>query len=406
MKQDAYVDPTSCFVYVASVTRQLSAENYYLGNPTSPSSTQFSNNTVSSGGARKFLLYRVNNDLTLNAASSMCPSSSPTPRPVSPLVMAGNDTELLTRYYSGVNGYGEWTVATNDNRSLDVQHPEDNLTMVAYGANHQCRIIGSDLSCKGDNTVGQLGDGTTTTSSSFVTVDATSMGGVKAVSIGSDFTCALDNDGDAWCWGKGEKFRLGDKDKNDSNVPRKTTMPNDGTKLVSLTSGQKHTCGLGTDNNTYCWGSNEEGQMSADNSTNSVRQVSRIADLSGPTKVVSTGVNATFTCAITQLSNATNDNITECWGTDNSGRYNDPYTVPGITTAVDVAVGQNHACAALADGSVRCWGDNSYNQAPSSINVYTLRSKALSIYAWDDYTCASLENGGYTCWGDGNIWVN
>jgi len=117
-------------------------------------------------------------------------------------------------------------------------------------------------------------------------------------------------------------------------------------------------------------------------------------------------VNATFTCAITQLSNASNDNITECWGTDNSGRYSDPYTVPGITTAVDVAVGQNHACAALADGSVRCWGDNSYNQAPSSINVYTLRSKAISIYAWDDYTCASLENGGYTCWGDGNIWVN
>ncbi len=44
---------------------------------------------------------------------------------------------------------------------------------------------------------------------------------------------------------------------------------------MSLTSGQKHTCGLGTDNNTYCWGSNEEGQMSADSSTSSVRQVQR-----------------------------------------------------------------------------------------------------------------------------------
>ena len=112
----------------------------------------------------------------------------------------------------------------------------------------------------------------------------------------------------------------------------------------------------------------------------------------------------TFTCAITQLINATNDNITECWGTYNSGRYNNPYTDPRITTSVDVAVGQSHACAVLDDGSGRCWGDNSYNQDPSSIAVSTLQSKAISIYAWDDYTCASLEKGGYTCWVNGSIW--
>ncbi len=155
-----------------------------------------------------FILFRTDSDYSLNAASSTCPTSSLSPTPVSPLVMAGNDTELLTRYYSGMNGYGEWIVATNDNRSLDVQHSEANLTMVAYGANHQCRIIGSDLSCKGDNTFGQLGDGTQTPSSTFVNVDATSMGGVTAVSIGSDFTCALDNNGDAWCWGKGKSIVL------------------------------------------------------------------------------------------------------------------------------------------------------------------------------------------------------
>ena len=34
MKQDIYVDPTSCFVYVASVTRQGAAMDYELGNPT------------------------------------------------------------------------------------------------------------------------------------------------------------------------------------------------------------------------------------------------------------------------------------------------------------------------------------------------------------------------------------
>ena len=129
-----------------------------------------------------------------------------------------------------------------------------------------------------------------------------------------------------------------------------------------------------------------------------------IFDLSDPTKVVSTRLHATLTCAITQLSSATNDYIIECQFNDNSGRYNNSYTVPEITTAVDVAVGQNHIYAVLDDGSGRCYGDNSYDQALSSITVSTLQSKAISTYAWDDYTCASLEKGGYTCWVNGSIW--
>jgi alpha-tubulin suppressor-like RCC1 family protein len=400
MKQDAYVDPSSCFVYVASVTKQSSAANYYLGNPTSPSSTQFSNKTVNSGAARKFLLYRVNNDLTLNAASSTCPSSSLTPTPVSPLVMAGNDTELLTRYYSGVNGYGEWTVASNDNRSLDVQHPEVNLTMDAYGANHQCRIIGSDLSCKGDNTAGQLGDGTTTTSSSFVTVDATSMGGVKAVSIGSDFTCALDNDGDAWCWGSPVKGRLGMGSFNNSTIYKTPMQTSEsGLNFDSITSGRAHSCAKTSDDDLYCWGDNTFKQMS-DSSASSYKNVSKMTDfVDGTVSKVSIGVDSDFSCVLDNSSDV------KCWGTLNGVPYVDP-TLFTTEKAIDVGAGTNHACAALESGKVECWGDNSYNQAPSSINVYTLRSKALSIYAWDDYTCASLENGGYTCWGDGNIWVN
>lgn len=117
-----------------------------------------------------------------------------------------------------------------------------------------------------------------------------------------------------------------------------------------------------------------------------------------PAQQIDAGKN--FTCGI--------DNATTmyCWGTINNETTPYKTDTPFSTTATAVGAGDNHVCAALTNGNVQCWGDNSYNQAPSSINVYTLRSKAISIYAWDDYTCASLENGGYTCWGDGNIWVN
>ena len=55
-----------------------------------------------------------------------------------------------------------------------------------------------------------------------------------------------------------------------------------------------------------------------------------------------------------------------CWGANGSGQLGDGttvsapltalVTVAGVSGAVDVAVGTQHSCAVLADGSVRCWG--------------------------------------------------
>lgn len=39
-----------------------------------------------------------------------------------------------------------------------------------------------------------------------------------------------------------------------------------------------------------------------------------------------------------------------------------PGPVLGITNAIDLAVGEVHACAALSDGTVRCWGENGRRQ--------------------------------------------
>ena len=212
MKQDIYVDPTSCFVYVASVTYRTAAWDYNLGNPTAPAFYQFSNNTINVG-ARKFLLYRVNNDMVLNGASSSCPTPGSLPSTTTPVSIAGNGSELGSYVHSGLNGWGELSIKYSS-ASTPVAHSESGVDKIFYSTNHDCILIGATLKCK-DIVPGGLGDSAGTTSSStYVEVDSTKLGSVTSVSVGSNFTCAVGaehgnlND-NTYCWGEGNRGRLG-----------------------------------------------------------------------------------------------------------------------------------------------------------------------------------------------------
>jgi alpha-tubulin suppressor-like RCC1 family protein len=71
--------------------------------------------------------------------------------------------------------------------------------------------------------------------------------------------------------------------------------------------------------------------------------------------------------------------------------------------AVSVTAGQEHTCAVLTDGTVRCWGWIGYGQtgmAYGSIpGVANDISTATAISAGDFHTCALLAGGTVSCWG-------
>jgi len=396
MRQDIYVDPTSCFVYVASVTRLGGASDYYLGNPNSYTSGawKLSDNTINSGGRAKFLLYRTNNDVVLNGASSSCPTPGALPSTTTPVSIAGNGSELGSYVHSGVNGWGDWRMKYSS-ASTPVEHDVVGVIDMSYGFDNQCVATSTGVQCKGYQG-GGLGDAANTNNSaSYVTVDT--LTSAIDVSVGKDFVCALDSSGAPYCWGSNVKGRLGTGSNTTFTTPVASSTS---TTFVSIESGMKHTCALTSAGAMECWGSNEEGQMgeelwdnSARTGTKSKKSPDSVAEFGSSTfSKVSIGSEALFTAALID-----NGSIA-VWGEYN-GTINTDHFVLNSGVATDVAAGENHICY-LESGAVTCTGDNSAGQT----TVPTLSKTPTSVHAGADWSCAGFTDGSYTCWGSKAGW--
>jgi hypothetical protein len=289
------------------------------------------------------------------------------------------------------------------------------VTAVSAGERSACGIAGGRLYCWGDNSHGQLGNGSTTSSAWPVAVATSPDAGsalppaavVTDVTVGDGAACAV-ADSSVYCWGDNASGRLGDGSLNGSTVPVQvltagaggSAMPADVAERVSTGGGgpgstTAYACAI-TAARAYCWGSRENGRL-GNGVVSSIPRLVPVAVNSGAwgssTGVTDVALGHHAACAVA-------GGRAYCWGRALYGQLgdgsNDPSTNQTIPTGVetapfsslpnaplvsDVEVGASSACA-LHGGDAYCWGANRSGQLGAGLVVgMDPSSTAVSVAA-------------------------
>jgi alpha-tubulin suppressor-like RCC1 family protein len=146
--------------------------------------------------------------------------------PVAVAGLAGGVTAISAGYQhtcaltgaGGVECWGFYFLSLSRNGASDesstpvaIAGVDGGVVAISSGDYHTCAVTGAGgVECWGSNDYGQLGDGTSQSSSTAVAV-AGLASGVTAVSGGDfEYTCALTNIGQVMCWGINDYGQLGD----------------------------------------------------------------------------------------------------------------------------------------------------------------------------------------------------
>lgn len=273
------------------------------------------------------------------------------------------------------------------------------------GARHGCVLsTGDGVRCWGYNYYGQLGDGTNANRSAAVDVSGLD-GGVSAVSAGAFHTCALTSDGGVECWGDNSRGQLGDGTTHERWSPAGVSGLANG--VIAVAGGDSHSCAVLRGGGVKCWGDNQYGQL-GDGTTHRRLTPVDVQGLSGGATALALGHRQS--CALLT------DGAVECWGGNEFGQVGDGTTrrrlaavgVSGLAAGViAIAAGDSHTCALLRVGSMKCWGYNDWGQLGDGTPLNRLRpvlvsgmvSGVTAIAAGAFHTCARTRTGNAKCWG-------
>jgi len=315
----------------------------------------------------------------------------------------------------GDNSWGELGDGTTALRTLygDIAAGSD-VIQVAAGRIHNLAVRSDGtVTAWGLNDHGALGDGTTTDRSTPVRVSGLS-GVITQVAAGESFSLALRSDGTVWAWGRNDRGQLGRGTISSGElVPARVAVLN---RITKISAGRDFALALRSDGIVFAWGANRFGQVG--NGSTSYSPVSVPVKIAGLSQV--TGISAGWDSALaTENSGISAITSVWVWGNNEDGQLGDgtltghptPERVTGLPASVaGISAGGQFAEVLGTDGSVWGWGTNGIGQlnfAPTGdpvtrpVSVIAAGSRITQISAGGAHTLALRSDGTVLAWGLG-----
>ena len=323
----------------------------------------------------------------------------------------GADYDPLVGDFDGA-GHDEifWYVPGSGGRIwADVHHlplvGQPYITDIAAGAEQSCAIVDGDVKCSGANRFGELGDGTTDPSDLPVAVRGLPPGEATSVVAGFGYTCAIDAGG-VWCWGLNNYGQLGDGTTASSTTAVRVPDLDADVQSIAVSdnyTGREHTCAIAV-GQAWCWGYNGDGEL-GDGTTTSRTQPVAVHGLTASVTSITVG-DRVVVCRDQFCRAVLGANDSGQLGTGNTTSSLIPVPVSGLTHADGIGAGPAFVCAEAVNTAVRCWGDNAYGQlgtgdtAPHLAPVPALGLPSVNdgLAVGFDAACVNHDEVVY-CWG-------
>jgi alpha-tubulin suppressor-like RCC1 family protein len=313
----------------------------------------------------------------------------------------------------GSNNFGQLGngTAINSRTAVGVNLPAGTtVTAVSGGVFHSLALTSTGhVLAWGDNTYGELGNGTNTSSSTPVAVSLPSGTTVTAIAGATIFSLALTSSGQVLAWGFNGQGQLGNGTTVNSNIPVSVSLPS-GTTVTAIAGFGHHGMALTSTGQVLAWGSNISGELG--NGTTIYSSTPVAVSLPSGTTVTAIAGGNIHSLAVTSTGRAL------AWGDNSSGQLGNGTTLgsstpvavslPSGTTVTAIAGGNIHSLALTSTGQVLAWGDNiqgelgngTTNRSTTPVLVsLPLGTTATAIACGGQHSLALTSTGQVLAWG-------
>lgn len=350
-------------------------------------------------------------------------------------------------------GAGFTGTGTTGNRLTPVQVVglSSAVTDISMGANNGCVIHSGAVKCWGSSLRGILGNPGSTSSTTSPVAISVLTSGVSKISVGWVHACAIKS-GALYCWGENTNGEVGNGTTTMVYTP--TLISGLGT-VTDVWAGVYGTCAKNSSNQVYCWGNNSDWQMQTGTTVDKLSPY-LMTEFAGATKIDfgattcatlssvlkckgrnyygEMGLNEPTDYSIYNLTtvpgatasintfSVSNDGFmcfsrssqVYCTGYAGYGQLGDAYQQqntshilsPDFTNASTITIGYENACG-LYSGAVKCIGDNTHYRLGATLAeriyyapvvVKTLESGVSKVQTAHEGGCA-LKGTTLYCWG-------